>query len=321
MAVVGSGKPAITHYRVRERFPAHTLLECDLETGRTHQIRVHLASIGHPLEGDPAYAGRGKAIFPRQALHAWQLAFVHPVTGDTLRFESPLPADFRGLLDSKKQPITLNDPLKIGIVDNQIPKSQLSAQTQAFLNFEPLPNTSNGAFNYLTTAASAVSRQKNFTTRVDHNLSSKDQISGRYVINDTYEAGTPIGGHDERSNIGRTQNVSASWTRTISPALVNKTRASLGLTGNLRGKSKKTKRAPGGKAASTGKRRGRPPKQATAAVNERRGRKGGRTLALEGLDAEVDRLLFRVMEVGGLPKVEESLRQARRLLYAGFSRG
>jgi len=99
MAVVGSGKPAITHYRVRERFPAHTLLECDLETGRTHQIRVHLASIGHPLEGDPAYAGRGKAIFPRQALHAWQLAFVHPVTGDTLRFESPLPADFRGLLE------------------------------------------------------------------------------------------------------------------------------------------------------------------------------------------------------------------------------
>ena len=100
MAVVPGGKPAVTHYRVRQRFAAHTLLECDLETGRTHQIRVHLASIGHPLEGDPAYAGRGKAIFGRQALHAWKLAFVHPVSGETLRFESPLPADFRALLAS-----------------------------------------------------------------------------------------------------------------------------------------------------------------------------------------------------------------------------
>jgi 23S rRNA pseudouridine1911/1915/1917 synthase len=100
MAVVVGGKPAVTHYRVRQRFPAHTLLECDLETGRTHQIRVHLASIGHPLEGDPAYAGRGKAIFGRQALHAWKLAFVHPVSGETLRYESPLPADFRALLAS-----------------------------------------------------------------------------------------------------------------------------------------------------------------------------------------------------------------------------
>src|SRR5688572_26130792 len=59
MAVVATGKPAVTHFKVRERLPGHTLLECSLETGRTHQIRVHLASIGHPLEGDPAYAGRG----------------------------------------------------------------------------------------------------------------------------------------------------------------------------------------------------------------------------------------------------------------------
>src|SRR5262249_19556192 len=58
MAIVARGKPAVTHYRVREAFARHTLLECDLETGRTHQIRVHLASIGHPIEGDPVYAGR-----------------------------------------------------------------------------------------------------------------------------------------------------------------------------------------------------------------------------------------------------------------------
>src|SRR5512140_50884 len=78
MAVVAGGKPAVTHFRVRERFRAHTLLECDLETGRTHQIRVHLASIGHALEGDPVYGGRGVRRLPRQALHAWKLAFVHP---------------------------------------------------------------------------------------------------------------------------------------------------------------------------------------------------------------------------------------------------
>ena len=98
MAVVAGGKPALTHYRVRETFPRHTLLECDLETGRTHQIRVHLAEIGHPIEGDPAYAGRGARLIDRQALHAWKLAFVHPASGATVRFESPLPADFQALL-------------------------------------------------------------------------------------------------------------------------------------------------------------------------------------------------------------------------------
>ena len=100
MAVVPGGKPAVTRYRVRERFAAHTLLECSLETGRTHQIRVHLASIGHPIEGDAVYAGRGPRLGARQLLHAWKLAFVHPRSGDTVEFESPLPADFEELLES-----------------------------------------------------------------------------------------------------------------------------------------------------------------------------------------------------------------------------
>jgi len=100
MAVVAGGKPAVTHYRVRRRFPAHTLLECDLETGRTHQIRVHLASIGHALEGDPVYAGRGTRLLARQALHAWKLAFEHPRSGRAVRFESPPPADFEALLEA-----------------------------------------------------------------------------------------------------------------------------------------------------------------------------------------------------------------------------
>ena len=104
MAVVAGGKPAITHYRVRESFAAHTLLECDLETGRTHQIRVHLASIGHPLEGDPVYAKRGEgAAFARQALHAWKLAFVHPRSGAPLSFEAPVPADLRALLEGLRK--------------------------------------------------------------------------------------------------------------------------------------------------------------------------------------------------------------------------
>ena len=104
MAVVEGGKPAVTHYRVREAFERHTLLECDLETGRTHQIRVHLASLGHPLEGDPVYAGRGPKRLARQALHAWKLAFRHPRTGETLRFLSPVPADLQALLEELREP-------------------------------------------------------------------------------------------------------------------------------------------------------------------------------------------------------------------------
>jgi len=98
MAVVASGKPAVTHYRVKQALPHHTLLECELETGRTHQIRVHLASIGHPLEGDPVYGGRGEKKLQRQALHAWKLAFDHPRSGERVQFEAPPPADFKALL-------------------------------------------------------------------------------------------------------------------------------------------------------------------------------------------------------------------------------
>ncbi len=104
MAVVAGGKPAVTHYRVREAFERHTLLECELETGRTHQIRVHLASIGHPLEGDPVYAGRGPKLLGRQALHAWKLAFRHPRSGEAVRFDSPVPADLRALLRQLRRP-------------------------------------------------------------------------------------------------------------------------------------------------------------------------------------------------------------------------
>ena len=100
MAVVANGRPAITRYRVIERFAACTLVECFLETGRTHQIRVHMASLGHPLVGDPVY-GRVSPklpVFARQALHAARLGLVHPVSGETMRWEADLPEDFANLL-------------------------------------------------------------------------------------------------------------------------------------------------------------------------------------------------------------------------------
>ena len=104
MAVVEGGKESVTHFRVREAFAHHTLLECELETGRTHQIRVHLASIGHPVEGDPVYARKGSVEMTRQALHAWKLAFRHPRTGEAMRFEAKAPADFQALLKMLRRP-------------------------------------------------------------------------------------------------------------------------------------------------------------------------------------------------------------------------
>lgn len=101
MAVVRTGgKRAVTHYRVLGRFGSYTYIECRLETGRTHQIRVHMASIGHPLLGDEVY-GRGKNPFhlEGQTLHAMVLGFLHPSTGAYLEFEAPLPAYFEKLLD------------------------------------------------------------------------------------------------------------------------------------------------------------------------------------------------------------------------------
>jgi 23S rRNA pseudouridine1911/1915/1917 synthase len=108
MAVVASGRPAITHYRRLRGGSGWSLLHCKLETGRTHQIRVHLTSIGHPLVGDPIYLGKSGAralplaaqMFPRQALHATRLALIHPATGMQMSWDSSLPADMQGLLDT-----------------------------------------------------------------------------------------------------------------------------------------------------------------------------------------------------------------------------
>lgn len=115
------GKPAVTHYRVHERFRGFTHVRCKLETGRTHQIRVHMALIGHPLLGDPVYGGRlripkGMApaiieqlrAFRRQALHAGRLSFIHPATGQTVTFSAPIPDDMAFVIDLLRDDLDLS---------------------------------------------------------------------------------------------------------------------------------------------------------------------------------------------------------------------
>ena len=112
MAVVSSGKPAVTHYRIEEKFRNHTYLKVNLETGRTHQIRVHMAHIHHPLVGDPLYAGRLRIPagcseelkqmlrgFKRQALHAMKLGLEHPSNGQWMEWQVPVPDDMNELVE------------------------------------------------------------------------------------------------------------------------------------------------------------------------------------------------------------------------------
>jgi len=118
MAVVSTGKPSVTHYRVLERFRAHSYLKVNLETGRTHQIRVHMTHIRYPLVGDPVYVGRlripagvGEQLdsqlrnFRRQALHARYLGLTHPGTGKWIEWSAPLPDDMQQLLQALREDV------------------------------------------------------------------------------------------------------------------------------------------------------------------------------------------------------------------------
>jgi 23S rRNA pseudouridine1911/1915/1917 synthase len=102
MAVVENGKPAVTHFEVLERFEEFTYIECKLETGRTHQIRVHMQYIGYPLAGDPKYGPRRTLDIDGQALHAAVLGFNHPISGEWMQFEAPVPDVFQEELDKLK---------------------------------------------------------------------------------------------------------------------------------------------------------------------------------------------------------------------------
>ncbi|WP_022945770.1 23S rRNA pseudouridine(1911/1915/1917) synthase RluD [Pseudoalteromonas ruthenica] len=121
MAVNEFGKPAVTHYRVAEKFRAHTRLRLRLESGRTHQIRVHMAYISHPLVGDPFYGGRPRPPkhaseefmatlrgFKRQALHAIKLQLAHPITGEQMRWQAPVPEDMVALTEALRQDTEAN---------------------------------------------------------------------------------------------------------------------------------------------------------------------------------------------------------------------
>lgn len=112
MAVRENGREAVTHYRLLKRFREHSHIKVQLETGRTHQIRVHMSHLRHPIVGDPVYAGRHRVppgalpelveylqAFKRQALHAWRLSFIHPESGEEVTYEAPLPDDMQQLLD------------------------------------------------------------------------------------------------------------------------------------------------------------------------------------------------------------------------------
>jgi 23S rRNA pseudouridine1911/1915/1917 synthase len=122
MAVVETGKPAVTHYRVIEHYRAHTRIKVQLETGRTHQIRVHMAHIHYPVFGDPTYSGhlrlpKGASPelmtqlrqFKRQALHAYELGFIHPLTQKPVRWQIPIPSDMQELINALKQDAIIHE--------------------------------------------------------------------------------------------------------------------------------------------------------------------------------------------------------------------
>ena len=133
--------------------------------------------------------------------------------------------DFSKLINATtKAPIILRDPQNVPIANNIIPKSALSPQSLAFLAFTPAPNTSVGTFNFINSPLAAISKQDNYNARIDHQFSAKDTVFGRFVFNDTFEAGVPFWGNDQRDNLGRTKNLSLGYTRTVSTAMVNELR-------------------------------------------------------------------------------------------------
>jgi hypothetical protein len=183
------------------------------------------ANIGGPVWIPKLYHGKDKTFF----FFNWESGYVAQGAQPTYRLIPPAAirtGNFAGLTNARTgAPISIKDPFTgVPFANNTIPTNRLSPQALTFLQFVPQPNAQNGAQNFLTTPFSAVSYQRNYTTRIDHNFSSRDVLSGTYVFNDTYEAAIPIWGHDERNNLGRTQHAQGSEIHTFGPALINELR-------------------------------------------------------------------------------------------------
>ena len=182
------------------------------------------ANIGGAVRIPKIYNGTNKTFF----FFNWERG--RNLQGAVASFRTVPNNDFRNGDFSKlinavtKQPIILRDPQNVPIANNIVPKSALSPQALAFLAFTPTPNTSQGTFNFINSPISAISKQDNYNARIDHQFSSKDAIFGRFVFNDTFEAGIPYWGNDQRDNLGRTKNLSLGYTRTVSAAIVNELR-------------------------------------------------------------------------------------------------
>jgi hypothetical protein len=182
------------------------------------------ANVGGPVWIPKLYNGKDKTFF----FFNWESGRQLQANPSTLALIPPAnirSGDFSNLVNSRTgQPIVLRDPLNVGIQNNIIPRSALSPQSLAFLEYQALPNTQEGAFNFRSASNAATSTQDNYTARIDHNFSTSDSINGRYVFNDTYEASIPFWGHDTRDNLGRSQSLSASWLHTFNPRILNEFR-------------------------------------------------------------------------------------------------
>lgn len=184
------------------------------------------ANIGGPVVLPKIYHGKDKTFFffNWESGYAAQGATPTPLTIPPAAIRT---GDFSQVVNAKtKTPISILDPFSgQPFAGNIIPTSRLSQQSLAFLQFVPQPNlNSTAANNYLPPRFTAVPYQRNYTARIDHTLSSRDTLSGTYTFNDTYEASIPVWGHDERNNLGRTQNAQGNEVHTFTPALINSVR-------------------------------------------------------------------------------------------------
>ncbi len=182
------------------------------------------ANIGGPVLLPKIYNGKNKTFF----FFNWESGRLASGATASYRLVSPTAmrtGDFSALRESRTgQPLVLRDPMNIGIVNNQIPRSLLSPQAVEFLKYTPEPNTSAGTQNFINNPQSAVATQDNYTYRLDHNLTDKDALAFRYVRNSTKEKGTPYWGNDVRDNDAPTQNLAGTWTRIFGPSVVNEAR-------------------------------------------------------------------------------------------------